>query len=167
MSRRAGAAALVLSLSVLVTACSPEEAADPSPSAPSPPPSPTPSPLETIRGRFGSRHTPRPPSPTPVVVQTPAPLPSTLTGTWLGVLATVRDPNKLDADLKKLRKRFGRSVMTGQVFCWPGVNEGRHMSDDTYFLAFITGSRPEAESLVAQSGYDAEFYARVFDRCGG
>ena len=102
-----------------------------------------------------------------MVAQTPTPLPSTLTGTWLGVLATVRDPNKLDADLKKLRQRFGGQVMTGQVFCWPGVNEGRHMADDTYFLAFITGSRPAAESLVAQSGYDVEFYARVVDRCGG
>ena len=166
MKRRAGAA-VSLSLLVLLAACSPGGVEDPPEVAVSPSPSPTPSPIETVGGRFGSRHTPRPPSPSPVVAPTPTPLPSTLTGTWLGVVATVRDPNKLDADLKKLRKRFGGSVMTGQVFCWPGVNEGRHMADDAYFLAFITGSRPEAESLVAQSGYSAEFYARVTDRCGG
>lgn len=155
-----------MSLSVLLGACSSDQE-EPPEVAPSPSPSPTPSPVQTVGGRFGSRHTPRPPSPSPVVVQTPTPLPSTLTGTWLGVLATVRDPNKLDEDLKKLRKRFGGQVMTGQVFCWPGVNEGRQMADDTYFLAFITSSRPSAESLVAQSGYNAEFYARVIDRCGG
>lgn len=168
----AGAAGIaVLSLALALASCSPplemserEEVVTPGPF-----PSAMPSPVETVRGRFGSKHTPRskPSSPSPDVVATPTPLPSTMTGTWLAVLATVRDPNKLDEDLKKLRKRYGGSVMTGQVFCWPEVNEGRHMPDDAYILAFITSSRPAAEALVVDSGYPAEFYARVTDRCGG
>ena len=173
MTRRAMRVATGAAIAMVfaLVACSPDlpegPVADAGEATPTPAPSPSPSPVETIDGRFGSKHTPRPPSPPPVVIQTPVPLPSTMTGIWLGVLATVRDPNKLDDDLKKLRKRYGSAVMTGQVFCWPEVNIGRHMPDDYYILAFITGSRPAAENLVADSGYKAEFYARVTDRCGG
>lgn len=166
-----GAVALALALALM--SCSPdstrvseaEEIVTPSPS-----PSPVPSPVSTVRGRFRSKHSPKPPSPPPpppAVVASPAPVPSTQTGIWLAVLATERDPNKLDADLKKLRKRYGRSVMTGQVFCYPEVGEGRNLRDDSYILAFITGSLAAAEALVAESGYPAEFYERVTDRCGG
>lgn len=167
MGARVAAASVVLLIAL--ASCSPSQPVEPAVEAEeTPSPSPTPLPVQTIDSRFRSRHTPRPPSPPPpVVAPTPVPIPSTLTGIWLGVLATSRDPNKLDADLKKLRKRFGSSVMTGQVFCWPEVNNGRNLPDDSYILAFITGSLPAAESLVARSGYKAEFYARVTDRCGG
>ena len=172
MTRRGGAAGVVaLALTLALVACSPDsaqvsevdDAATPSPSL-----SPVPSPVQTVRGKFRSKHTPKPQSPPPpVIVATPAPVPSTQTGIWLAVLATERDPNRLDADLKKLRKRYGRSVMTGQVFCYPEVGEGRKLREDSYILAFITGSLAAAEALVAESGYPAEFYARVTDRCGG
>ena len=133
-----------------------------------PSPSPSPSPVETVGGRFGSKHSPRPrPSPSVPAIVTPQPVPSTLSGTWLGVLRTSQNPNRFDDELKDLRKRYGGQILVGQVFCFPGVNEGRSLPDDGYFLAFITGSLPAAQALVADSGYSAHFYARVEDRCGG
>lgn len=162
-----GKAATIVSLAVSMSACSPATSESERPetaTSASPTPTPSPSPLATAAASFGSEHSPKPPPPPPAVSP---PQPSTMTGIWLGVLETVRNPNKLDDDLKTLRRRFGGSILVAQVFCWPGINEGRNMPDDAYFLAFITGSLPAAQALVAESGHQAEFYARVTDRCGG
>jgi hypothetical protein len=155
----------VLSSLFVLTSCTPGPVEEASGTT-SPSPSPSPSPVETVGGRFGSKHRPKP-RPTPPSVVTPQPIPSTLTGTWLGVLRTSRNPNRFDDELKDLRKRYDGRIIVGQVFCFPGVNEGRSLPDDGYILAFITGSLPAAQALVADSGYSAHFYARVEDRCGG